>query len=114
MHPIRLQMIEQLISGQCPILSLPQEVPLPPLSNSEIAPKNMGRFDMPTFERMKRLQAKLRKLRAKFTAQVTVIKQLKENLIKQLDTAISSFEARLNPKSRNGKASYPKRTAFLK
>ena len=83
-------MIEQLVSGQIPISSLCQEVPSPPLSDSEIAPQKMGRFDMPS-ERMKRLEAELRKLRAKFTEQETEIKQLKENSVRQLDAALSSL-----------------------
>ena len=91
MPTLRLQMIEQLVSGQIPISSLPQEVPSPPLSDSEIAPQKMGRLDMPSSERMKRLEAELRKLRVKFAEQETEIKQLKENSVKQLDAALSSL-----------------------
>ena len=52
MPTIRLQMIEQLVSGQIPISSLSKKVLSTPLSDSEIAPQKMGRFDMPSSERM--------------------------------------------------------------
>ena len=69
MPTIRLEMIEQLVFVQIPILSLFQEVPSPPLTDLEIALQQMGRFDMPSSERIKQLEAELRNLRAKFAAQ---------------------------------------------
>lgn len=49
----------------------------------------MGRFDMPTSEQMKRVEAKLWNLRAKFAAQGVELNELKVNAIKQIDTTIS-------------------------
>ena len=89
MPTIRLQMIEQLVSGQIPISSLPQEVLSPPVSDMEIALQKISRFDMPYSERMKRHEAELRNLRAKFTAQEVEHNELKENATKQIETTIS-------------------------
>ena len=89
MPTIRLQMIEQLVFGSIPILSLPKEVLSPPLSDSENAPQKMGRFDMPFSERIKRLKAELCNFRAKFAALEVELNELKVNATKQIDTTIS-------------------------
>ena len=89
MPTIRLQIIDQLVSGQIPISSLPKEVLSPPLSDSGIAPQKMGRFEMPSSERMKRLEIELRNLRAKFAAKEVELNELKVNATKQIDTTIS-------------------------
>ena len=89
MPTIRLQIIKQLVSGQIPISTLFQEVSSPPVSNSEIASQKISCFDMPSFERRKRLEAELRNLRANFAAQNVELNELKVNGTKQIDTTIS-------------------------
>ena len=94
MPTIRLQKIDQLVSGQIPISSLPKEVSSPPLLDSEIAPQKTGRFDMPSSERIKRLEAELRNLRAKFAAQEVELNELEVNTTKQIDTTISIIRSK--------------------
>ena len=75
---IRHQMIEQIVAGDIPIPSPPQQVP-PLQSDSAIAQQRTGRFDMPSSERIKRFEAELRNLRAKFAAQEVELNKLKVN-----------------------------------
>ena len=49
----------------------------------------MGRFDMPSSERIKRLEAELCNLRAKFAAQEVELNELKVNATTQIDITIS-------------------------
>ena len=93
MPTIQVQMIKQIVSGKIPISSLSKEVLSPPLLDSEFAPQTMGRFDMPSSERIKRLEAELRNLRAKFAAQEVELNELKINATKQIDTTISIIQS---------------------
>ena len=67
MMAIQNEMIEQIVSGVIPIPTLPQVISLP-RSDAENIVHRPGRFDMPPTERIKRLEAELRKLKAQFAA----------------------------------------------
>ena len=89
MPTIGLQIIEQVVSGQIFISSLPQEISSPPVSDSNIALQKMGRFEMPSSKRIKRLESELCNLRVKFAAQEVELNKVKIYASKQIDTTIS-------------------------
>ena len=95
MKTIRFQIIEHLVSGQIFILSLPQKVSSPPVSDSTIESQKMDRFDMTSSERIKLFAAELRNLKAKFAAQEVELNELKVNATKQIDTNISIIRSQI-------------------
>ena len=78
MPAIRNQMIEQIFAR---VISIPTplQVILPPRSDADNTAQRPGRIDMPPSERIKRIENKLRKLRAQFATQKSEFNQFKEN-----------------------------------
>ena len=92
MPAIRNQMIEQIVAGVIPIPPPPQVIS-PPRSDVENIVQRPGQFDMPPSERIKRLEAELRKLRAQFVAQEGEFHQFIENPTNQLDATITALRS---------------------
>ena len=87
MPAIRIQMIEQIVSG---------EIPLPSSEQQAAATPRLSRFNMPPSQQITCLETELRALRAKFAAQDIELKELKSNAANQLEDTIKAIANKAN------------------
>ena len=113
MPAIRNHMIEHIVAGVISIATPPQVIS-PPRSDDENIVQRPGRFDMPPSERIKRLEAEFRKLRAQFAAQESSSIYSKKMPPNNSMRPSPHFGPRPKLTSRNCSQSCPKRTTGSK